>query len=56
MIYLIMGMAGIWMIQDGFASIFWYRNGNENWHNHIWRVARAAWGIVLVILAFTQGV
>ncbi len=56
MIYLIIAMAGIWMIQDGFASIFWYRNGSENWHNHIWRVARAGWGIVLVILAITQGV
>ena len=51
-ILLIMASAGMWMIQDGLGSIFWYRNSNETLHNNIWRIARTAWGIVLVIIAF----
>ena len=44
------GLVGVWMLQDGLASIWWYRK-TENFDNHAWRLARIIGGIFLVIVA-----
>lgn len=51
MSWFIVGLAGIFIIQDGAASIWYYRK-TENGANHIWRVIRICWGVLLVVLAF----
>jgi len=49
---LIMLVGGI-SVQDGIASICWYRK-SENWKNHAWRLPRIVIGIWLVILSGIQ--
>jgi len=49
-----MGLAvaclGVFILQDGVASIAFY-NGRESWlKNHSWRVTRSLAGLALIIL------
>ena len=45
-----MGMIGLWMIQDGLASI-WHYWGKEGWSNQMWRLPRVIGGLALVIMS-----
>ncbi len=42
---------GVWMFQDGLASILYYlhKDGEKWYYNHALRIARMAWGVALVI-------
>lgn len=45
------GLMGIWVFQDGLASI-WYYHKKETWRrNHSWRLARMLLGLGLVIIS-----
>ena len=40
---------GMFVLQDGIASIVFY-NGREGWlKNHSWRIVRSLWGLVFMI-------
>ena len=45
----IIGLIGIWILQDSVASIAFYPNEKWRW-NHIVRMVRGIMGIVLIIL------
>lgn len=44
----IVGLAGIWVLQDSLASIAFYPNEKWRW-NHTARLIRAGIGIILII-------
>ena len=48
MIGYIIGLIGIWILQDSVASIAFYPNEKWRW-NHIVRMVRGIMGIVLII-------
>lgn len=47
---------GVAIVQDGIASIVFYVNKKgETWmHNHIWRLIRILFGLILIGIGFTQ--
>jgi len=45
----IIGLAGLWMLQDGMASICYYPSEKWRW-NHMARLIRIVWGITLIYL------
>ena len=50
LIWAIIMAGGVFLIQDGLASIVFYPNEKWAW-NHAARLVRVAWGIAFVILA-----
>jgi hypothetical protein len=44
----IVGLIGLWMLQDGLASIAYYPQ--EKMINHAARIVRSALGLVLIII------
>jgi len=47
------GLIGVWMFQDGLASILHYLRTDENWHyNHMLRIFRCIGGLILVYLGW----
>jgi len=48
----LIAMAGVWIFQDGLASILYYcGRANESWHfNQTLRLIRCAWGLLLIVL------
>ena len=51
MIGYVLGLIGIWVLQDAIASICFYPNENWQW-NHWARMVRAIMGAVLVVLGW----
>jgi len=49
MIGYIIGLLGIFYLQDALASIAFYPNENWKW-NHTARLIRAVFGIILIVL------
>ena len=49
MISYIVGLAGVWFLQDALASMAFYPNEDWKW-NHIARLIRAGLGIMLIIV------
>ena len=49
MIGYIIGLIGLWLVQDSLASICFYPNEKWMW-NHTARLVRTAMGIALVII------
>ena len=47
----LMMLAGGVLVQDGIASIWWYRN-TETWTNHVWRLPRVVIGLCFMILSW----
>ena len=45
----IIGLMGIWLVQDGLASIMFYPSEKWRW-NHMVRLIRIVWGIVLIVI------
>ncbi len=50
----VIGLIGIWFLQDALASIAFYPKENWRW-NHTARVIRAGMGIVLIIMGALYG-
>ena len=46
----IVGLAGLWEFQDGFASIVFYNKKEGWWWNQAVRAIRCVWGIILVAI------
>ncbi len=49
MIGYVIGLIGIWYVQDSLASICYYPNEKWRW-NHAARVVRCVWGIALIVI------
>ena len=49
---LVVFAGGVWITQDGIASILYYlKHDNEKWYfNHAVRLFRIGWGIVFIVL------
>ncbi|KKL74000.1 hypothetical protein LCGC14_2069270 [marine sediment metagenome] len=45
----VIGLIGMWFLQDGLASIAFYPQENWRW-NHTARIVRVIFGVVLIIL------
>ncbi len=45
----VIGLIGIWMLQDGLASICYYPSEKWRW-NHMARIIRAILGVALIIM------
>jgi len=45
--------AGVWVAQDGLASIWHYRD-TEKWTNHQWRIYRVIAGVVCMVAVILE--
>ena len=48
--YYFVGLIGVWMLQDGIASICFYPSEKWRW-NHAIRVIRSIMGLALIIMS-----
>ncbi len=50
---ILLAVGGAWLVSDGWHSIAIYlKKPDQNWHDHLIRAIRSAWGLLFIYMAY----